>query len=331
MRRLSPLDELLAHQTPEPILTPAIEHPYWRESYFFEAHGPDPDSDVIALGFATYPQRQHMDAVLLGRIDGTLLLAHADRPWGDDPHTTEVGPVRVDIVEPFRRIHLRIDDFDGFSCDLTFSARTGPYGLRRGRMVDDDGLLIWDQSHMIQSGTWAGRYVHRATKNAVEGWVGQRDHSWGVRDHGRAPLWIWAAVQLDDGMLGAWHWEWHNGAPIFTDGCWAPADGGEPVAVTRFEHELQWVDSHGNDAVFVGNGDDVAGITARMRFELEDGHALEITGRGTWAARYTPFHAGGQHLLAVSTDDGRTGTAIVEVTGSNHHRYFPFGFQPDGS
>ena len=27
--------------------------------------------------------------------------------------------------------------------------------------------------------------------------------------------------------------------------------------------------------------------------------------------------------MRVRTDDGRTGTAIYEVTGARHHRYFP--------
>ena len=27
--------------------------------------------------------------------------------------------------------------------------------------------------------------------------------------------------------------------------------------------------------------------------------------------------------MSVATDDGRTGTAIYEVTGARHHRYFP--------
>jgi len=27
--------------------------------------------------------------------------------------------------------------------------------------------------------------------------------------------------------------------------------------------------------------------------------------------------------MAVRTDDGRVGSAIFEVTGSHHHRYFP--------
>jgi hypothetical protein len=32
---------------------------------------------------------------------------------------------------------------------------------------------------------------------------------------------------------------------------------------------------------------------------------------------------GGQHLMAVRTDDGREGSAIYEITGASHARYFP--------
>jgi hypothetical protein len=34
-------------------------------------------------------------------------------------------------------------------------------------------------------------------------------------------------------------------------------------------------------------------------------------------------HGGGQHLMSVRADDGRRGSAIYELTGVHHHRYFP--------
>jgi hypothetical protein len=39
----------------------------------------------------------------------------------------------------------------------------------------------------------------------------------------------------------------------------------------------------------------------------------------------TPYgpYGGGLHLLTVHTDDGRSGTAIYEVTGAYHHHFFP--------
>jgi len=60
--------------------------------------------------------------------------------------------VSVVIEEPFRRVHVVVDNAEGFDADFTFQARTEPYALRRGRLLDDGGALLWDQSHMIQSG-----------------------------------------------------------------------------------------------------------------------------------------------------------------------------------
>src|SRR5206468_369566 len=80
--------------------------------------------------------------------------------------------------------------------------------------------------------------------------IGQRDHSWGIRDHGRCPLWLWFQIQLDDGFLGVWHWEFANGARVYTDGCWAGADGSDPVPVIDFRHDLQWRDADGEQATY---------------------------------------------------------------------------------
>ena len=77
--------------------------------------------------------------------------------------------------------------------------------------------LIWDQSHMIQSGNFNGTVVHGGRTIEVVDWWGQRDHSWGIRNHARCPFWIWLAVQLPDGMLAVWNWELANGARVFTD------------------------------------------------------------------------------------------------------------------
>src|SRR5207245_8880706 len=117
--------------------------------------------------------------------------------------------------------------------------RTAAHGLRRGRMEDADGV-IWDQSHMIQSGDYSGSFVLDGERHVLDRWWGQRDHSWGIRDHGRCFMWMWLAIQLDDGMLGVWRWELQNGARVFTDGCFASADGSPPIPIVDFSHELNW-------------------------------------------------------------------------------------------
>ena len=328
MPSLTTNDEYLVHQIPEPLSVVGIEHQYWRESYFVVAHGPEVDSDVIVIAMATYPARHGLDALVLGRVGGELMGTHHQRGADGDPHTSVVGPVSVVIEEPFRRVHVVVEATEGFEADMTFTARTQPYALRRGRLLDDDGSLLWDQSHMIQSGTFSGSYRKDGRQASVDGWLGQRDHSWGVRDHGRIPCWTWFAIQLPDGMFGVWCWELANGARIFTDGCWAPSDRSDPVAVVDFRHDLHWTDD-GSEVIEYGtDGAGVTGLSGTVVFGLEDGRQVTVRGSGRWCAPYRPFYGGGQHLMAVETDDGRRGTAIYEVTGRHHHRFFPVPVVP---
>ena len=48
-----------------------------------------------------------------------------------------------------------------------------------------------------------------------------------------------------------------------------------------------------------------------------------VDAEGTFDRPYEPFHRGGLNQMTVRTDDGREGTAIYEITGARHHRYFP--------
>ncbi|MGH9093550.1 MAG: hypothetical protein ACRDXE_00130, partial [Acidimicrobiales bacterium] len=217
MPPLTPMDEYFVHQIPEPLPNVAVFHEHWRESLFFILHPRDRLGDVVILTLAHFPARREMDSLQLGRVGTSATMARHARPYGDDPHTMAVGPVRIEVAEPFRRVELHVDPGEDVpvSLDLTFTARTAAYGLRRGTMRAGHEL-IWDQSHMVQSGTYAGSYTHKGTTYRVDDWWGQRDHSWGIRDHARCPLWMWLAIQLPDGMAAVLHWELPNGAPVYT-------------------------------------------------------------------------------------------------------------------
>jgi hypothetical protein len=323
MPALTDLDEQLAHQLPEPFPNVQTHHPHWRESYFFIAHQRDTLGDVVILTMASYPQRQAMDSLQMGRIGGTAVIGHQARAYDGDPHTPVVGGAKVQIIKPYEEIRIWADpDVCELGLDLRWLARTRPYGLRRGTMRAGHEL-IWDQSHMFQSGTYSGSYSHAGTTYEVDDWWGQRDHSWGIRDHSRCPLWLWFQVQLPDGFLGVWHWELANGARVYTDGCWAPADGGEPVPLVDFAHAVEWVDADGTPAVYGSNGETVAGLRGTATFVLATGQRVIVEADGRFDRPYEPFQRGGLSQMSVATDDGRTGTAIFEVTGSHHHRYFP--------
>jgi len=323
MARPPALDEHFLHQIPDLLTSVAAHHQHWRESYFFIAHRPDAVGDVVILTMATFPQREVMDSLQMGRVGGEAVMGYHQRSFDGDPHTADVGAARVEVVRPFEEIHLWADpERCTLGMDLTFRARTDPYGLRRGTMRAGHEL-IWDQSHMFQSGIYDGSYAVGGTTYEVDQWWGQRDHSWGIRDHGRCPLWLWFQVQLPDGFLGVWHWELANGARIYTDGCWAGTDRRQPVPLIGFEHDLEWLDVDGMAAANGQNGETIVGLRGSAVFTLADGRRITVDADGTFDRPYEPFHRGGLNQVRVRTDDGREGTAIFEVTGSRHHRYFP--------
>ncbi len=322
MPKLTAADEYFYHQIPEPLPNVAVVHEHWRESLFFVAHHPEGPRDVLVLTLAHFPKRETVDSLQLGRIAGEPVFALHERPYDGDPHTMRVGPVAIDIVEPFERVRLRVDPAGAqVGLDLTFTARTRPYALRRGTMKAG-AEIVWDQSHMIQSGYYDGTYAAGGRTHEVRRWWGQRDHSWGIRDHRRCPLWMWLAIQLPDGMLGVWNWEYANGAPVYLDGCWAPAGGGQPVPVIGFRHDLRWTGAGGRTADYGRDGEAVLGLAGRVWVTLEGGRTIEVQGEGRWHSRYGEF-GGGQHEMVVQTDDGRRGTAAYEITGAHHHHFFP--------
>jgi hypothetical protein len=322
--RPTALDELFVHQTPDLLPRVATHDPHWRESYFFDLHRPDARGDVVFFTMASYPASQTIDSLQMGKVAGRDILGRLDRPYGDDPHTTSLPGAKVEVVKPWEEIRLLADPAEGaaIGLDVTFRARTRPYGLRRGTMRAGDDV-VWDQSHILQSGVYTGTYTVDGTTYDVDGWVGQRDHSWGIRDHGRCPLWMWLQIQLDDGFLGVWHWELPDGARVYTDGCWAGTDRSEPIPVVDFRHDLSWRDAGGGAARYGTNGDDVAGLAGTCTFVLRGGREITVEAEGRFDRPYEPFHRGGLSQMRVHTDDGRAGSAIYEVTGARHHRYFP--------
>ena len=323
MPRPTLLDELFVHQLPEMLPHVSQSARHWRESYFFDVHRPDARGDVVFLTMAHYPATQRMDSIQMGRVGGESVMGVLARDYDGDPQTTDVGGARVEVVRPFEELRLYADpEVAAIGMDLTFRARTQPYGLRRGTMRAGEDV-VWDQSHILQSGTYHGSYSVAGATYEVDGWLGQRDHSWGVRDHGRCPLWLWFQIQFEDGFLGVWHWELANGARVFTDGCWAGVDRSDPIPVVDFSHRLEWVGPEGSGAGYGQHGEKVTGLVGTCTFTLAGGRAITVDAEGTFDRPYEPFHRGGLSQMRVLADDGRVGTAIYEVTGARHHHFFP--------
>jgi uncharacterized cupin superfamily protein len=93
--------------------------------------------------------------------------------------------------------------------------------------------------------------------------------------------------------------------------------------VVDLRHDLEWVDGAGKTQPYGTNGEEVVGLRGSVTFTLAGGRQVRVEADGHFDRPYEPFHRGGLNQMTVRTDDGREGTAIFEVTGSRHHRYFP--------
>ena len=93
---------------------------------------------------------------------------------------------------------------------------------------------------------------------------------------------------------------------------------GHPAGEGRVPRgDLEWI--HPHHVV----GDSVEGLRGRIEVTLQGGRRLVVDAEGSWDRPYEPFHRGGLNQMKVRTDDGREGTAIYEVTGARHWKYFP--------
>jgi hypothetical protein len=301
-------------------LGPSARIPYWRDSHFFALHCPDGLDDALVLTMASQPSRQLLDSFQLGTIRGAPYFRRHFRRCSD-PGEMVVGPVQVEVVEPYRLLRLRVAQEPSFGMDLLFTARTAPYLMRWGELWDGSEL-VWRQRQIVQSGWFDGSYTSSGTSHVVRRWWGQRDHSWGVRNHARAPMWLWLAIQLPDGMLSAWCWERADGTRCYTDGCWAGTGNAVPVPVTAVDHDLHWLDDRGRPASYGSGGQGVHGLAGRMQLGLGNDGRVTVDGRGVLVARYGR-RGGGLFQMSVRTDNGRSGTAIYEITGRRHHWFFP--------
>lgn len=337
MARYDAVDERFGHQIPEPFRNTVQHHHDWRESLFFVMHPTDQLGDVFILTLANFPARNEMDSLQLGRWGTTPLFARHARHVQGDHDDWNVGPVKIEVLEPRKKVRLRVDgDTTGASknnvplaMDITYTARVQPYQLRRGTMKAGHEV-VWDQSHMFQSGWYDGTVTHKGETRKIEKWWGQRDHSWGIRTHYRCPMWMWLAIHVPEGMLAVWCWELPNGARIYTDGCLSPSDGGEPISIREFRHDLTWLGDTQKPVSYERFGENVHGLAGRVTFVLENGRTIDVEANGRWAQRYDAFNpgkpntlGGGLSEMLVTTSDGQRGTAIYEVTGAWHHKYFP--------
>jgi hypothetical protein len=209
---LTPFDDFPIHQSADPIAHPASGDPNQYDRYFFNGHRTDCGL-YFAAAMGHYPVRGVIDAAFSVVTDG---VEHSIFSSGLMPldRSTAVGPIRVIVVEPLRKLRFIVDRNEhGIEADLLFEAASVAIEEPRQQRYREDGVVLTDHTRLTQWGNWTGRISVDGNETTVAPaeTPGTRDRSWGVRPVGtqvatNRPMgipnlfWLWAPLHFDDGF-----------------------------------------------------------------------------------------------------------------------------------
>ncbi len=181
---LSPGDDYLIHQYPEPIDTVFTGDRHFYDRYYFNMHASD-DSLFVVMGMGQYPNLGVTDAFVSVAHGDTQTTVRASRELGSDRLNTVVGPLQVEVLEGLRSLRLVCEPNEwGLALDVTFHGSTE--ALAEPKSITRVGTRVTqDTFRLAQVGRYEGwiDIDGRRLEVTPDRWGGARDHSWGVR-HG---------------------------------------------------------------------------------------------------------------------------------------------------
>lgn len=258
---LSPQDDLIGHQLPTPFDQVDNSDPAWMERLWYTGH-PAPGGEIIFdVGLGYHPNRNVMDAFAGVAVPGRQWNFRASRRLRPDPLTTTVGPLAIRVIEGLKRHTITLAENDsGLRFELEFNATLNPHE-EAGHLRRREGRITEHMYRAQQMGRYSGWIEFDGRRVAVDGWPGQRDHSWGVRAEMRSDettppltfyppfLYCWATAQFKDRGLVVFFKERAPGDLIYISGeivqpLGARASGRHKLV--GVQHEVTWHDDpHG--------------------------------------------------------------------------------------
>ena len=339
-------DDFPLHQTAEPIAYSGTDRNFY-DRYFFNGYNPD-GSGFFALAFGVYPHLDIADASFSYIRNGMQHNLHASRELGMERMDLEVGPIRIEVIEPLKVLRIRVDG-EGIRAELIFTGRAFP--IEEPRFTFRNGpRTFMDYTRMTQNGHYAGWIeVDGERIDVAPGCSGTRDRSWGVRPVGAADaqphsasrqpcfFWQWTPVNLERRSL-FFHVNAHrSGTPWNTRAAIAPDGAGHdgfvetPAArmATRHQPGTRWP-AGGELAIETDSGPLSVTFEPLQRFQMRGlgytcprwGHGLN---HGALAVEREDFDFAAldplapdmgnlhvQMLCRVTTSDGETGMGTFE-------------------
>lgn len=182
---LSGADEYLNHQIANTFATVAEADLGWTEKVWFTLARKDALLQA-SFGLGKYTNRNIMDGfagIARGTEQRTIRASRILRPRIGE---MAVGPLRYEVVEPFRKLRISVAENDAqpLKFDLTWSDRLPAFFEGRD-VAMSNGRNSSDIVRYHQAGTVSGWIEVDGERHTVdpEEWFGFRDHSWGIREH----------------------------------------------------------------------------------------------------------------------------------------------------
>jgi hypothetical protein len=244
-------DDFPIHQTAEPIAYAGTDRNFY-DRYFFNGYGAKEGELFFAAAFGVYPHLNIADAAFVVVRDGVETALHASR-WLGDRMDLSVGPIRIEVLEPLQRLKVIVDSPEHkLKAEVVFEGRSFP--IEEPRFMRRLGpRAFMDYTRLTQNGRYTGWIELDGKRESVDGFVGTRDRSWGIRPVGARDaqeavppqppqfFWLWSPTNFEDGGFFFHTNDDATGRPWNTRAVWAP-DGAEEDGFVHLNGaaELQW-------------------------------------------------------------------------------------------
>ena len=121
--------------------------------------------------------------------DGEQHSFHGSRRAPKERSEIEVGPFKIDIIEPMMSLRVTLDDNEtGIAADLLWIPRTASFaeGHQRSKRTPDRPNFHMEATRFNQFGYWQGeiRYAGKTVRIDPARIYGTKDRSWGIRPVG---------------------------------------------------------------------------------------------------------------------------------------------------
>ena len=224
-------DDFPIHQTSEPIAYSGTDRNFY-DRYFFNGYGMEGEL-FFAAAFGVYPHLNIADAAFCIVRDGVQVNLHASKWLMMERMDIVVGPISIEVVEPLQRLKLVVDSPEhGIKAQIEFTGRAFP--IEEPRFVRRSGpRTFMDYTRLTQNGRYTGWIELDGKRESVDGFLGTRDRSWGIRGIGARDqqetvppqppqfFWIWAPTNFESGSFFFHTNDEASGNPWNRRGVWA--------------------------------------------------------------------------------------------------------------